>query len=165
MSTTKAPGNALTVTAPEGTPFIETTREFDAPVAAVFAAHRDPEVVRRWLGPDGYVTELPVWEFRTGGRYQFVQRNPAGEEFRFNGVRHRVEDDRRIVQTFEFEGFPDVVSLETLEFVDLGGGRTRLVGRSVFPTVQARDGMVASGMERGMSEGFARLDAILAGRG
>jgi len=150
----------LVVTAPENTPFIETAREFDAPVAAVFRAHRDPDLVRLWLGPDGYETEVPVWEFRTGGNYRFVQRSPDGREFAFNGAYHRIEDDLRIVQTFEYEEFPEVVSLETLQFVDLGE-RTRLVGRSVFPTVESRDAMVAAGMENGMRQGYDRLDALL----
>jgi uncharacterized protein YndB with AHSA1/START domain len=150
----------LVVTAPEGTPFIESSREFDAPVAAVFRAHRDPDLVRRWLGPDGYDTEIPVWEFRTGGNYRFVQHTPDGREFGFHGSYHHVVDDVRIVQTFEFEGEPGVVSLETLDFVDLGG-RTRLQGRSVFPTVAARDGIVGAGMERGMREGYDRLDGLL----
>ncbi|WP_432562290.1 SRPBCC family protein [Kineococcus sp. SYSU DK003] len=151
----------LTVEAPAGTPFIDTVREFDAPVAALFRAHSDPELVKQWMGPDGYETDIPEWDFRTRGSYRFVQHSPSGQEYRFNGVIHRVEQDKRIVQTFEFEGTPDDVSLESLQFVDLGGGRTRLVGHSTYPSVAARDGMVSSGMEQGMVQGYARLDALL----
>lgn len=161
MSTTT---NELVVTTPEGTPFIEFTREFDAPVAAVFRAHTEPELVRQWLGPDGYAMDVEVYDVRTGGRYRYLHRNPAGEEFSFNGVFHRVVPGERIVQTFEYEGTPDVVSIETLAFVDLGG-RTRLVGRSTFPSVEARDGIVAAGMRTGMEQGYARLAGLLPGLG
>ena len=66
------------------------------------------------------------------------------------------------MQTFEFEGFPDVVAIESMTFEDLGGGRSRLKIHSVYPTVEARDGMVASGMELGLREGYERLDALVA---
>ena len=83
--------------------------------------------------------------------------------FAFNGTFHSVRENEFAVQTFEFEGYPDVVSIESMTFEDLGDGRTRLRGHAVYPTVEARDGMVASGMDRGVCEGFERLDAILAG--
>lgn len=153
--------NALTVTAEPGVPFIEFTREFDAPVEAVFRAHKDPELIKQWLGPNGYETEIERHDFRTGGGYRYVQKD-GDDEYAFNGVFHVVRENEFAIQTFEFEGFPDVVSIESLRFEDLGNGRTRLVGHSVYPTQEARDGMVASGMERGMSEGYGRLDALLA---
>ena len=158
---TTSPRNALDVTAPEGLPFIDFVREFDAPVADVYRAHSDPDLVKRWLGPHGYEMEIDRFDMRTGGRYRYVHRNPEGEEFAFNGVIHVARENRFIVQTFEFEGFPDVVSLESLRFEDVGDGRTRLVGHSVYPTLEARDGMAASGMESGMSQGYERLDDLL----
>lgn len=153
--------NALTITAEPGVPFIEFTREFDAPVDAVFRAHQDPELIKQWLGPNGYETEIERYDFRTGGGYRYVQRD-GDDEYAFNGVFHVVRENEFAIQTFEFEGFPDVVSIESMRFEDIGDGRTRLVGHSVYPTQEARDGMVASGMERGMSEGYGRLDALLA---
>jgi uncharacterized protein YndB with AHSA1/START domain len=160
MTTTS---NPVTITAPEGLPFIDIEREFDAPVAAVFNAHRDPELVRQWLGPDGYEMTIDRWDFVPQGGYRYVHTNPEGESFAFNGTFHSVRENEFAVQTFEFEGYPDVVSIESMTFEDLGDGRTRLRGHAVYPTVEARDGMVASGMERGVREGFERLDAILAG--
>ena len=153
--------NALTVTAEPGVPFIEFTREFDAPVDAVFRAHKDPELIKQWLGPNGYEVKIERYDFRTGGGYRYIHRD-GDNEYAFNGVFHVVRENEFAIQTFEFEGFPDVVSIESLRFEDLGDGRTRLVGHSVYPTQEARDGMVASGMERGMSEGYGRLDALLA---
>jgi uncharacterized protein YndB with AHSA1/START domain len=157
--------NPLHVEAPEGTPFIDWEREFDAPVQAVFRAHQDPELVKQWMGPREYETEMEVYEFKTGGRWRFVQRNDAGEEYAFNGVFHVVRDNEFAIQTFEFEGFPDVVSIESLTFEDLGGGRTRLRGHSTYPSLESRDGMVSSGMETGMGEGYERLDDLLATEG
>ena len=154
--------NALHLDVPTGVPWIDFTREFDAPVAAVFEAHRDPAKVVQWLGPDGYEMVAERWDFVSGGGYRYVHRDPAGEEYRFHGVFHTVRENEFVLQTFEFEGYPDVVSLETAVFEDLGDGRTRLSIHSVYPTVEARDGMVASGMERGITEGYARLDALVA---
>ena len=153
--------NPVTVNAPEGLPFIEIVREFDAPVEAVFRAHRDPELVKQWLGPRGYEMEIERWDFTSQGGYRYVHRNPEGEEYAFNGTFHTVRENEFAVQTFEFEGVPDVVAIETMTFEDLGDGRTRLRGWSTYPSVEARDGMVASGMEGGLREGYERLDAIL----
>lgn len=153
--------NPVTVNAPEGLPFIEIIREFDAPVEAVFRAHRDPELVTQWLGPRGYEMDIERWDFTTQGGYRYVHRNPEGEEYAFNGTFHTVRDNEFAVQTFEFEGVPDVVAIETITFEDLGDGRTRLRGWSTYPSVEARDGMVASGMEGGLREGYERLDAVL----
>jgi uncharacterized protein YndB with AHSA1/START domain len=153
--------NSLKVTAPEGLPFIEFEREFEAPVSAVFKAHQDPDLIKQWLGPDGYEMDIDTHDFTTGGRFRFIHRNPQGEEFAFNGVYHVVRENEFAIQTFEFEGFPDVVSIESLTFEDLGDGRTRLKGHSTYPSLESRDGMVASGMEGGMTEGYNRLDQIL----
>jgi uncharacterized protein YndB with AHSA1/START domain len=154
--------NPLTVTAPEGVPFIDFEREFDAPVAAVFNAHKDPELIKQWLGPRGYEMEIDHFDFRTGGGYRYIHRDPDGQEYVFNGVFHTVRENEFAIQTFEFEGFPDVVSIESMTFEDLGNGRTRLRGHSVYPSQEARDGMVSSGMEGGMSDGYDQLDELLA---
>ena len=155
--------NPVTITAPEGVPFIDIEREFDAPVAAVFNAHRDPELVKQWLGPAGYDVNMERWDFTTQGGYRYIHTNAEGESFAFNGTFHTVRENEFAIQTFEFEGYPDVVAIESIAFDDLGDGRTRLRIHSTYPTVEARDGMVASDMESGLREGYQRLDAILAG--
>lgn len=155
--------NPVTITAPEGVPFIDIVREFDAPVEAVYRAHEDPELVKQWLGPNGYEMKIEEYELRTGGRYRYIHHDGANE-YAFNGVFHVVRPKELIIQTFEFEGMPDVVSIESLRFEDLGNGRTRITGHATYPSQEARDGMVASGMEQGITEGYQRLDAILAGR-
>ena len=159
MSTSRTT-NPLTVTVPEGLPFIDFEREFDHPVEKVFRAHRDPELFRRWIGASDNV-QLPIHEFRTGGRYRFVEQGADGVEYAFNGVYHVVRENEFAIQTFEFEGYPDVVSIESLTFERLDGGRTRLRGHAVYPSMEARDGMAASGMEDGMNAGYTKLEGIL----
>lgn len=154
--------NPLTVNAPEGLPYIDMQRDFDAPVSAVFNAHRDPDLYRQWVGPHGYEMTIERHDFVTQGGYRFCHRNPEGEEFWFNGTFHTVRENDLAIQTFEYEGAPDQVSIEYMRFIDLGDGRTRLSGRSVYPSIEGRDAMVSSGMEKGVTEGYERLDAILA---
>lgn len=154
--------NPLKLDIPAGVSWIDFTREFDAPVEAVFRAHQDPELVKQWLGPHGYEMEIERWDFVTGGGYRYVHRNPAGDEFAFRGTFHTIRDNDLAIQTFEWEGAPDEVAIEFMRFVDLGDGRCRLEGRSVGRTVEGRDAMVESGMEQGMSEGYDRLDTLAA---
>lgn len=149
-----------TIEAPAGTQTIVITREFDATPEQVFRAHVDPEIVGRWMGPDGHTFAAREWDARTGGRWSYVSSDGNGE-YAFYGSFHELRSPERIVQTFTYEGFPDAVSLEILELTDLGG-RTRLVGTSVYDSVESRDGMVASGMETGVVQGYAKLDAVLA---
>ena len=156
--------NPVTITVPEGTQTIDIVREFDAPVDAVYRAHAEPDLVKQWLGPNGFEMKIDHYELKTGGGYRYVHRDPQGEEYAFNGVFHVARPNELIIQTFEFEGFPDVVSIESMTFEDLGDGRTRLTGHSSYPSVEARDGMASSGMEQGVSEGYERLDAILVGQ-
>lgn len=153
--------NPVTVTTPDGVPFIFITREFDAPVEALFRAHREPELIKQWLGPNGYDMDIDYYDFSSGGRYRYVHTNPEGARFEFNGVFHVVRENEFAIQTFEFGGYPDVVSIESLTFVDLGDGRSRLEIHSTYPSIEARDGMAVSGMEKGVSEGYERLDVIV----
>ncbi|TPW70751.1 SRPBCC family protein [Schumannella sp. 10F1B-5-1] len=154
---------ALRVTAAPDSPIDEAEREFDAPVEALFRAHVDPEVFARWVGPAGYVTTTPVWEPRSGGSWRFVQSPGDGdEEYAFRGMFHTVRENELILQTFEFEGAPDQVAIETYRFSALEGGRSVLRTHSVFASVEARDGFVEEGMEQGMREGYEKLDAVLA---
>ncbi|MGA5466613.1 SRPBCC family protein [Mycobacterium sp. NPDC050041] len=151
---------ALELNAPVDTLAMEFTRDFDAPVQALFRAHAEPDLVRQWLGPHGVEMTIDHWDFRTGGGYRYLHSDGDGE-YRFNGVFHKVRDGELIIQTFEFEGFPDSVNIEFLWFEDLGGNRSRLRGRSICPSVDARDALLSSGMEGGMTEGYERLDSLL----
>jgi uncharacterized protein YndB with AHSA1/START domain len=155
--------NKTTIKAEPGKQELFITREFDAPRERVYKAHTDPALFVRWIGPRDLTTKLETFEPVSGGRYRFVQVDQDGNEFGFHGVFHQVSPER-IIQTFEFEGLPESghVSLETLTLEELPGGRTRLTGQSVFQTVSDRDGMIQSGMESGVNEGYERLDDLLA---
>ena len=141
-------------------PTIRITREFDAPRSKVFRAHTDPDLVRQWLGPRGLEMTVDRWDCRTGGEYRYIHSRD-GEEFAFHGSFHEVRPDEVIVQTFTYEGMPDSVALEKVVLEDLGNGRTRLVATSLGDSFEARDAMIASGMEHGIVEGYERLDEVL----
>lgn len=151
--------NPVTITAQPGVPFIDIEREFDAPVADVFRAHTEPELVKQWLGPRGLEMDITEYDVRTGGSYSYVHRDDSGA-YGFTGIFHSVAPLERITQTFEFDGWPGHVSLETATFEDLDG-RTRVRIHSVYQSVEDRDGMLESGMERGLTEGYERLDDLL----
>ena len=144
-------------------PIIRLTRDFAATPAQLLRAHTDPELFARWVGPDGTETKILDWDATTGGRWRFVGWLD-GQEFGFHGCFHEVRPDR-IVQTFTWEGDPDGVALETLTFEDLGDGRTRLHAQSLCDSFEGRDAWLRSGMEVGVDQGYAKLDALLAAGG
>lgn len=139
------------------------TREFDAPRELVFKAYTDPKLYVQWLGPRGFGMKLETFEPKSGGRWRYIHKDPQGNEFGFHGVNHEVLAPERIIGTFEFEGLPEKghVALETVRFEELPGGRTRVTTQSVFQSVADRDGMVESGMERGVVDSHERLDELL----
>ena len=154
--------NALQLSVPDGVPFIDYSREMDFPVADVFNAHRDPDLISQWLGPRGMKMDMDHYDFVTGGTYRYTHTGPDGVPYDFSGIFHTVRENEFAIQTFEFSGYPDVVSIESLTFEDLGNGRTRLTSHGVYPTMEARDGMASSGMEDGLGQGYERLEELLA---
>ena len=154
--------NPVVIDATPGQSYADISREFDAPVEAVFHAHADRDQFREWIGPRALQTNIIEWDFRTGGRYRYEQTDPEGNAYTFNGVFHTVRENELIIQTFEYEGAPDEVAIDTMRFEELPGGRSRLVDHSVFPTVEVLEGMMSQGMEYGMNEGYEKLDELLA---
>ncbi len=154
-------GHDLHLTVPDGVPYIDFERDFDFSVADVFRAHADPELFRQWIGPRGMETHIAHHDCRTGGSYRYLHVS-GGDEYGFHGSFHEVRPSELIVQTFTFEGAPDGVALEKLVFEDLGDGRTRLHAQSLVDSLEGRDQWLASGMETGVEEGYAKLDALLA---
>lgn len=155
--------NELKITAEPGKQELFVVREFDAPRQLVFKAFTDPDILVKWLGPKNLTMTIDYFEGKSGGRYRYIHTDPNGLEYAFHGVIHEVAEPERVIQTFEFEGLPTKghVILDTALFDELPGGRTKLTIQSVYRSVEDRDGMVQSGMEYGLREGFEKLDEIL----
>jgi uncharacterized protein YndB with AHSA1/START domain len=142
-------------------PTVEIIREFDSTPDKVFRCWTEREYVEQWLGPDYSSTRIDSWDCRTGGSYRYASLVDGEEVAAFYGSFHEVRPNERLVQTFTWEGMPDGVSLETMTFEELPGGRTRVTGLSVVDSMEAQQAMMASGMEVGINDGFAKLDRIL----
>jgi uncharacterized protein YndB with AHSA1/START domain len=153
--------NPTTVTAEPGTPFIEVVREFEATPELLYRAQTDPKLIEQWLGPRDLKTRVDDYDVKVGGTYRYVNIDAEGNEYGFRGVFHTVQPAELVIQTWEFDGFPGLATLESATYEDLGG-RTRLTTRTIFPSVEARDGAVASGMETGIDDSMERLDEVLA---
>src|SRR2546421_10417513 len=97
------------------------TRVFDAPRELVFKAYTDPAQVSQWWGLRSHTTRVDAMDVRPGGTWRFVDRDPDGNEYGFHGVYHEVAPPERLVSTFEFEGMPGHVVLETVTFEDVQG--------------------------------------------
>ena len=158
-STTAARYAEAAIEAVPDLPIVRITRDFRATPAQLMRAHTDPELFVRWIGPDSVTARIEEWDCRTLGSYRYVAERD-GEEYAFRGTFPHVGDDK-LVQTFTWEGMPDAIALETMTFEDLGDGRTRLHGFSLCDSFEGRDGMLSSGMEVGVHEGYAKLDALL----
>jgi uncharacterized protein YndB with AHSA1/START domain len=154
-----AASSELTITTPSETEIVM-TREFDAPRALVFEAHTSCEHMTRWWGPRKYEFASCEIDFRPGGKWRIVHRGPDGEEYAFRGEYREIVPPERIVWTFEFEGFPGSVSVETMTLEE-HDGKTTFTGTSVYKTVEERDGMLQSGMEEGARETMERLAEYL----
>lgn len=154
--------NKTTITVEPGKQELYITREFDAPRELVYKAHIDADLYVQWLGPRGYEMILETFEPHSGGRYRYIHKDKDGSEYGFHGVFHEMSEDL-MIQTFEFEGLPERghVVLDTMRLEELPGDRTRATIQSVYQSVADRDGMVESGMERGVNEGYERLDELL----
>lgn len=155
--------NKTVVTAEPGKQELFITREFDAPRELVFKAHTDPDLYVQWVGPRDLTMTIDKFDMRDGGSYKYTHER-EGHKYTFFGVSHEVLAPERIIGTFEFDGLPERghVILGITNFEELPGGRTRIVHQSVFRSVEDRDGMVQSGMERGVTEGYEKLDELLA---
>lgn len=141
-----------------GAQSIQHRREFAAPAALVQRAHVEPELFRQWMGPKGTTVRLDRFEAVTGGAFRYVvAAGDAGWAFR--GSYHEVSDGL-IVHTWEYEGELGV-TLETLRFADLPGGRSVLEVTSTYTSEAACDALVESGIDAGMDENFERLDVLL----
>ena len=155
--------NKTTITAEPGKQELFITREFDAPTELVYRAHTDPDLYVQWLGPKDYEMVLETFEPYSGGRWRYINKDKDGNEWAFHGVFHEISPER-MIQTFEFEGLPEKghVILDTMRLESLPGNRSRVSIQSVYQSVEDRDGMIQSGMETGVNQGYEKLDEVLA---
>jgi uncharacterized protein YndB with AHSA1/START domain len=149
-----------TINTPAGMPFVDVTREFDATPAQLFKVMTDPELITQWLGPRDLEATVERYDVRPGGTYRYIHRDDSGE-YAFRGVFHTVEQDKLIIQTFEWEGAPGEVCLEKASFEPTETG-VRLSQHSVFPTVESRDASIEYGMANGINDSMDRLAELLA---
>jgi uncharacterized protein YndB with AHSA1/START domain len=152
--------SVLSVTLPSDLE-IAMSRVFNAPRELVFRAHTDPDLVSRWWGQRGSTTIVDTMDVKPGGAWRFVQKTPDGTEYGFRGEYREVVPPERLTWTFEFEGMPGHILVETMTFTETDG-KTTLTSVSVFDTKEDRDGMLASGMEGGAAESLDRLEELLA---
>ncbi len=161
MTNAQQSTRTATVTTP-GDRDIHIVREFDAPRDRVFALFTDPELIPQWWGPRGTTAEVVAMDARTGGDWRFICHNSDGSSTGFRGTFREITPPERVVQTFEWDGMPGYVSVDSAEFFELPDGRTKMVVTSLFHTREERDGMINAGMEGGMNETYQRLDELLA---
>jgi len=155
--------NKTSIKAEPGKQELFITREFDAPRDLLFKAITDPKLMVKWLGPRELELKVDHYEPKSGGSWRYIHKAPNGHEFGFHGVIHEFLAPERVIQTFEFEGLPEKghVVLETMRLEELPGGRTWMTTQSVFQSVMDRDGMIRSGMERGVTDSHERIDELL----
>lgn len=149
------------ITAEPGMPQVIITRDFDAPRDLVFRAYTEPDLLVQWLGPRNLTMTVDRYEPRDGGAWRYVHTDPDGNAHGFHGFFHGTPTPDGIVQTFEYEGVPGHVKLDTVTMTE-HDGRTLVRTVSSFQSVEDRDGMVAAGMEQGVREGNDQLADLLA---
>lgn len=138
---------------------IRVERYFDAPRELVWRAFTEPELVARWWAR-GHKMDIERDEVTPGGHWRYMEHSPDGSVDGFEGRYRAVEPPARIARTFEWDGMPGYPSVEDTVFEEVDG-RTKMTSVTQFYTQEERDGMMRYGMEEGMNEGFAALDALL----
>lgn len=155
-----APRTGVTTLATPSDRDIVVTRSFAAPRDLVFGAWTRTEHVPRWLlGPPGWTMPVCEMDLRPGGAWHYVWRKPGGEEMAMRGTYREVVAPERVVWTESWgPGWPETVN--TLVFTEASGITTSVM-TVLYPTQQARDAALGTGMKGGLDQGYARLDALL----
>ena len=137
------------------------TRVFDAPRRLVYDAFTKPELLKRWFGPRGFSMDVCEVDWRVGGGFRFVLRAPNGKTMGMRGVYRELTPPERSVHLESFDDFPGEPAVVTTVFLE-DAGKTTMTVTVLAPSREARDGMVASGMEHGAAETYDRLAEVLA---
>ena len=140
---------------------IEVTRVLDAPRELVWDAWTKPEHITQWmLGPEGWTMPVCDVDLRVGGAWHFGWRMGDGCEMEMRGEYREVSPPERLVTTESWGGdWPETLNTIVLSEED---GRTTVTQTTLFPSKEARDAALGTGMESGMTASFDRLAAYLA---
>ena len=161
MQTERKMPHDLKIDAPAGKPFMTMTRTFNAPRALVWKALSEPGHAVRWFGPHSHKNQVLEWDWRVGGKWSVKSTMPDGNAITFFGEYLEIEKPVKVTQTFSFDQLPPGAhSVDSVELIETDG-KTIYSATSTLPDVASRDAMIASGMEHGVVEGFARLDQML----
>ena len=132
-------------------------RVFEAPRELVWKAYTEPEHLRQWMGGyEGWAIAVCEVDLRPGGAYRYVWRKEDGEELTISGVHKEIDPPERLVVTESWGGdWPDALNTLVFEEED---GRTTLTVTVLYPSQEARDAALATGMTDGWSVSYDRLD-------
>ena len=155
---TQSNASKLNITTPSDLE-IQMTRTFNAPRELVFRAMTQADLIERWWGPGRYTTHVDKLDLRPGGGWRFLNHGEEGE-FAFRGEFREIVPPEKIVWTFEWEGMPGHISVETL-VLEERDGQTTVTATSLYDSKEDRDGMLNSGMEEGAVESYDRLEDLL----
>ena len=138
------------------------TRIIDAPREKLFRAWTDPNLLKQWFAPLPYITTVAELDVRPGGKWRIESHAADGNVYIFVGEYREVSEPEKFVWTFGMENmFFGKTLVETHTFAE-DGAVTHYKSVSNYDSIEDRDGMVASGMEKGMRHGFAVMDQLLA---
>jgi uncharacterized protein YndB with AHSA1/START domain len=146
---------------PADKPILIMTRTFNAPRALVWKAMSKAEHVVRWFGPHSHVNKVLEFDFKVGGKWRIETTTPDGRVIVFFGEFREIQPLKKLTQTFSFDGLPEGAHSVDSVVLEDHGDRTVYRATSTLPDIASRDAMMASGMDTGVREGFARLDAML----
>ena len=149
------------IKAPAGKQEIIVTRTYNAPRELVYKALTDPKLIPEWWGPRYLTTKVDKMELKPGGQWRFIQHDPNGNIHRFRGIYHTAKSPELLIYTMEWNGMPNHVLLNIDRFEE-HGSMTICTSRSIFETIEDRDGMLQTGMEDGTREVGDRIDELLA---
>jgi uncharacterized protein YndB with AHSA1/START domain len=137
------------------------TRVFDAPRDLVFRTVLDPDLIADWWGPKRFSVRVDRMDVRQGGAWRFVLRDSVSRVFTFHGEFREVAAPERVSYTLEFEAFPGHAVVETAQFDDVGGDRTRVTFTSLFASQADRDVALRWGVRDGALEAVDRFADLL----
>ena len=144
------------IDAEDGKQELSITREFDLPLALLFKAYIEPDIVEKWMG-----TKVLKLENKKHGSYQFETTDPKGNKHGFNGTIHEFVPNQKITRTFEMENTPFGIQLEFLEFQNLSTETSKLTMQVVYKSVEVRDQILKLPFAQGINMAHNRIQDIL----